>query len=108
MSETVYGIQVRRTQPRVDGTIQLWKSWPDGAKCLVLELLATEVPDDRGRPMGNGITPWRMLHFKDGPRCLFDQDRDVWVAPPGIEAIHLWLSSRESPVLRTIDPRRAP
>lgn len=116
MDTTVYGIQVIRAPDhsvrRGDSwmrpsTIQLWKSWPDGAKCLTLELRADEVPE-RQSGLFDGASPWRRLHFEDGPRCTFDSERDWWIAPPSVAFIRLWTGSREAPTIVDVEPRRAP
>lgn len=121
MEETIYGIQaVRRPLPSLvkaldeQGgiqTIQFWKSWPDGARCCLLEIQPEEVPSCRAPTLyskPDHLTPWRKLTLPRGGRYTFDPERDWWVAPADIEAIAMWVSSHDWPVFVTATPRRGP
>jgi len=107
MEETVLGIQVVRQAgaDRQAGTIRLMKSWPDGARCLMLELLDDEVPV-RGARFSFEV-PWRKLSFKGGPYCLFDPESDWWEAPSDVDSILLWTKSHEPPDALRVAPRQA-
>jgi hypothetical protein len=104
VEETIYGIQVVRRGEVGPGTIQLWKSFADGATCRTLEIMPDEVPSADGPA---GFTAWRKLHFHDKMRLTFDPEHDWWVAPVGIVSIRLWLRAVDSPAYAEVDPRRA-
>ena len=108
METTIYGIRlIRQPLPSLidavdeqqgrPGTIQFWKSWPDGSRCRMLEVRAIDVPDQRtaaalavyGGLVRQSIemAQWFELRLPKGGRYTFDPEKDHWVAPPDVAMI---------------------
>lgn len=127
MIATFYGIRVVRgpIPSLVDaidrdqgrpGTLQFWKSWPDGSSCKMLEIRAEEVPSDLtasvlavagGPVLGAEVSSWKELRIP-GSRYTFDPEQDWWVAPPnvGLVVMRTSESPKESVRMVTAAPRR--